>query len=49
MMAARFDPALLMSYHCYIKRMESNKVIIRIARKVLNRMYFVLKNKEEYV
>jgi transposase len=48
-MAARFDPALMMSYHSYIKRMEPNKAIIRIARKVLNRMYFVLKNKEEYV
>lgn len=48
-MAARFDPALMMSYHGYIKRMEPNKAIIRIARKVLNRMYFVLKNKEEYV
>jgi len=47
--AARFDPALLMSYHNYIKRMESNKAVIRIARKVLNRMYYVLKNKMEYV
>jgi transposase len=48
-MAARFDPTLIMSYHSYIKRMEPNKAIIRIARKVLNRMYFVLKNKVEYV
>jgi len=48
-MAVRFDPALMMSYHSYIKRMEPNKAIIRIARKVLNRMYFVLKNKVEYV
>jgi len=48
-MAARFDPALMMSYHSYIKRMEPNKAIIRIARKVLNRMYFVLRNKVEYV
>jgi len=48
-MAARFDPALMMSYNSYIKRMEPNKAIIRIARKVLNRIYFVLKNKVEYV
>jgi hypothetical protein len=48
-LAARFDPALMMSYHSYIKRMEPNKAIIRIARKVLNRMYYVLKNKMEYV
>jgi transposase len=47
--AARFDPALTMSYLGYIKRMEPNKAIIRIARKVLNRIYFVLKNKQEYV
>lgn len=47
--AARFDPALMMSYHSYIKRMEPNKAIVRIARKVLNRMYYVLKNKMEYV
>jgi transposase len=48
-MAARFDPALNKSYHYYIRRMEPNKAIIRIARKLLNRMYFVLKNKTEYV
>jgi transposase len=48
-MAARFDPTLMMSYHSYINRMEPNKAIVRIARKVLNRMYFVLKNKVEYV
>ena len=47
--AARSDPALIMSYHSYAKRMEPNKAIVRIARKVLNRMYFVLKNKMEYV
>lgn len=47
--AARSDPALIHSYHVYIKRMEPNKAIVRIARKVLNRMYYVLKNKTEYV
>jgi transposase len=47
--AARNDPALIQSYHSYIKRMENNKAIVRIARKVLNRMYYVLKNKTEYV
>jgi transposase len=47
--AVRYDPALMMSYHSYLKRMEPNKAIIRIARKVLNRMYFILKNKQEYV
>lgn len=47
--AARTDPALMMSYLGYVKRMEPNKAVVRIARKVLNRMYFVLKNKLEYV
>jgi len=47
--AARTDPALIMSYHSYVKRMEPNKAVVRIAKKVLNRMYFVLKNKMEYV
>jgi transposase len=48
-LAARFDPALTMSYHGLLQRMEANKAIVRIARKVLNRVYFVLKNKQEYV
>ena len=47
--AARLDPALTMSFNNYVRRMEPNKAIIRIARKVLNRMYYVLKNKTEYV
>jgi transposase len=45
----RYDPALMMSYHSYVKRMEPNKAVVRIARKILNRMYYVLKNKMEYV
>jgi len=47
--AVRYDPALMMSYHSYVKRMEPNKVIVRIARKLLNRLYYVLKNEMEYV
>lgn len=47
--AARLDPALAMSFNGYVRRMEPNKAIIRIARKVLNRMYYVLKSKREYV
>src|ERR1035437_2784442 len=47
--AARLDPALTKSYHDYCKRMESNKAIIRIARKLLSRIRFVLKNKKNYV
>ncbi|MDP4272489.1 MAG: IS110 family transposase [Bacteroidota bacterium] len=47
--AVRFDPALTMCYHDYVRRMEPNKAIIKIARKLLNRMYYVLKNKNKYV
>lgn len=47
--AARRDPALNMAYHKYVQRMEPNKAIIRIARKLLNRIYFVLSKQEEYV
>jgi transposase len=45
---ARSDPALHLTYLKHCKKMKSNKAIIRIARKVLNRIYYVLKNKREY-
>lgn len=47
--AVRIDPALSLSYNAYIQRMEPTNAIVRIARKVLNRMYYVLKNEQEYV
>jgi len=47
--SARHDPALSLAYNRYVQRMDPNKAIIRIARKLLNRIYFVLKNKKEYV
>jgi len=47
--AARLDPALNKSYHDYCKRMEPNKAIIRIARKLTSRIRFVLKNNQPYV
>jgi transposase len=46
--AARLDPALNKNYHEYCKRMEPNKAIIRIARKLLSRIRFVLKNAQPY-
>ena len=46
--AIRYDPALMRSYHEYCKRMEPNKAIIRIARKLVNRIEFVLRNKQVY-
>ena len=47
--AARLDPALSLSYHNYCKRMDPNKAIIRIGKKLLSRIRFVLKNKKPYV
>jgi len=49
LVATRNDPALSLAYKTYVLRMDNNKAIIRIARKLLNRIYFVLKNKKEYV
>lgn len=46
--AIRMDTALSLSYNTYIKRMQPNKAIIRIARKLLNRIYYALKNKRPY-
>ena len=47
--AVRFDPALTKSHYEYCKRMDPNKAIIRIARKLLSRIRYVLKNKKPYV
>lgn len=44
----RKDPALLMKYKQYSKRMDSNKAIIRIAKHVLARIRYVLKNEVPY-
>ena len=47
--AIRKDPALTMAYEQYRKRMNANKAIIKIARKLINRIFFVLKHRKEYV
>jgi transposase len=47
--AARIDPALTLAFNKYCRRMESNKAIIRIARKMANRIYFVLTKQTPYV
>lgn len=43
------DPAILMKYKNYCKRMDRNKAIIRIAKHLLSRISFVLKNKTPYI
>lgn len=46
--AVRKDPALLMSYNQLTKRMPKNRAIIRISRKLLNRIRYVLKHEQLY-
>lgn len=48
-MVVRKDPALLMKYKYYCRKMEKNKAIIRVAKHLLSRINYVLKNKQEYV
>ncbi len=47
--AVRNDPALALKYNQLRQKMEPNKAIIRIAKKLLNRIRYVLKNEQEYV
>lgn len=47
--AIRKDPTMTMAYNEYRKRMNAQKAIIKIARRLINRIYFVLKRKKEYV
>lgn len=46
--ALRADPALLAKYEELIKTRHPNKAIIKIAKKVLSRIRYVLKNKVVY-
>jgi len=47
--AIRKDPALTLAYNKYLTKLSSQKAIVRIAKKLLNRIYYVLKNEKEYV
>jgi transposase len=47
--AIRLDPAMTMAFNDYCKRMKKNRAIIKIARKMLNRVRFVMKNQTDYV
>jgi len=47
--AIRHDPALALKYEELTQRMKGSKAIVRIARKLLNRIRCVLKNQTEYV
>ncbi|MGD1007664.1 MAG: IS110 family transposase [Ignavibacteriaceae bacterium] len=47
--AVRKDPVLTACFNEYLKRMSKQEAIIRIAKKLLNRIRTVLKDKKEYV
>jgi transposase len=47
--AVRKDPALMMAFNELCKHMTKTKAIIRIARKLLSRIRYVLKNQQAYV
>jgi len=46
--AARIDPAMALAYNNLCKRMKANKAIVRIAKKLLSRIRFVLKHETKY-
>ena len=48
-LSIRKDPAMTIAYEEYRKRMNGNKAIVKIARKLVNRIFFVLKRRQEYV
>lgn len=48
-MAIRKDPAMLLFYKSLLPQMHTNKAIVKVARKLLNRIRYVLKNQKEYV
>lgn len=47
--AIRHDPALMMKYGELVKRMEPNKAIVNIAKRLLSRIRYVQVNNEPYV
>jgi len=47
--AVRKDPALTLAFEEYATKMKKNKAIIKIARKLLNRIRYVMKNETDYV
>lgn len=47
--AIRHDPALMLAYQKLVKRMTPTRAIVRIAKKMMNRVRYVLKNRKPYV
>ena len=47
--AIRQDPAMTLFYTENCKRMVPSKAIVKVARKLVNRIYFVMKHRQAYV
>lgn len=47
--AIRHDPAMNLVFTENCKRMIPSKAIVKVARKLVNRLFFVLKHKTEYI
>ncbi len=46
--AVRLDPTMTLAYNEYKKRMTGKRAVIRIARKMLSRIYYILKKQHTY-
>ena len=47
--AIRMDPAMMQYYHKHLVNNTGHKVIIKVARKLLNRISYVMKNRQPYL
>ena len=47
--AVRMDPAMMQYYHKHLVNNTGHKVIIKVARKLLNRVRYVMKNRQPYL
>jgi transposase len=47
--AIRMDPALMQYYQHHVINSKGHKVIIKVARKLLNKIRYVMKNRQPYV
>jgi transposase len=47
--AVRMDPAMMQYYHKHLVNNKGHKVIIKVARKLLNRIRYVMKNRQPYI
>jgi transposase len=47
--AIRMDPALMQYYHKHLVNNKGHKVVIKVARKLLNRIRYVMINRQPYI